>query len=149
MDFVTRGAVAGFLATGPMTYCLMEIFKSLPRTSQRPMPPAKITKDLLGRATVLRTFISHFGYGAAVAIPYSYFFSRTKKSIFVKGPLYGLAIWGASYLGLLPALGVRSQAVRMSPSRNAMMIASHLVWGFGVAWAEKNLRQNGNQMFLE
>jgi hypothetical protein len=45
------------------------------------------------------------------------------------GTLYGLVVWGASYLGLVPALGLLSPATRHPRRRNALMIAAHLVWG--------------------
>jgi putative membrane protein len=41
----------------------------------------------------------------------------------------GSLVWAGSYLGWLPALGLRQSATRDYPSRNIQMIAAHLVWG--------------------
>jgi len=38
-------------------------------------------------------------------------------------------VWGGSYLGLLPSLGILRPATDHPAQRNALMIAAHLVWG--------------------
>lgn len=154
MNKYTRGALAGFLASGPMTYALMSLFKKLDAPEKSPLPPATITNDVfklmnlqLGKkAIVPATMTAHFGYGTVMAIPYSMFFSKLPVPKVVKGSAFGLAVWGASYLGLNPMLGLRSQASRMPWRRNAMMIGAHIVWGTGVAYADSLLRNEGNKM---
>lgn len=42
---------------------------------------------------------------------------------------YGLAVWTASYLGWIPALGILPPATRHPPRRVALMVAAHVVWG--------------------
>ncbi|MEJ7606229.1 MAG: DUF6789 family protein [Bryobacteraceae bacterium] len=46
-----------------------------------------------------------------------------------EGALYGLAVWGGSYLGVMPATGLYKSATEEPAARNALMIAAHLVWG--------------------
>lgn len=43
--------------------------------------------------------------------------------------LFGLGVWAASYLGLLPAAGVRHSPRYDVPARTALILTSHLVWG--------------------
>ena len=45
------------------------------------------------------------------------------------GMLFGLGVWTSSYLGWLPATGVRHSPRRDPPARTKLLIASHLVWG--------------------
>jgi len=47
----------------------------------------------------------------------------------VKGIVFGLGVWAASYLAWLPALGILPPATEAPPRRNAVMIAAHIVWG--------------------
>jgi hypothetical protein len=42
---------------------------------------------------------------------------------------YGLAVWSASYLGWLPAVGLYRSALDDSPRRNLLMLSAHVVWG--------------------
>ena len=46
-----------------------------------------------------------------------------------EGALYGLAVWGGSYLGLMPATGLYRSADEEPAARNALMITAHIVWG--------------------
>jgi hypothetical protein len=45
------------------------------------------------------------------------------------GVMFGLAVWAGSYLGWLPATGIRHHAKEDPPARNALMIAAHVVYG--------------------
>jgi hypothetical protein len=53
---------------------------------------------------------------------------------------HGLAIFGAGYLGWLPAAGLYRPAHRDMPERNAFNIAAHLVWGAGLGLLTHELR---------
>ncbi len=44
-----------------------------------------------------------------------------------------MVVWGVSYLGLLPGLGILSSAKDHPARRSALMIAAHLVWGWVLA----------------
>jgi putative membrane protein len=54
---------------------------------------------------------------------------RVKAPPVVKGMGFGLLVWAASYLGIVPALGLIAPATRHRAQRNALMIVAHLVWG--------------------
>jgi hypothetical protein len=45
------------------------------------------------------------------------------------GVALGLGVWTASYLGVLPALGILRPATEHPARRTALMIAAHVVWG--------------------
>jgi hypothetical protein len=54
---------------------------------------------------------------------------------------YGLGVWAVSYLGYLPALGIRKSAKEDTPQRSAMMIVAHLVWGAALALGFERMRK--------
>ena len=134
-----RGALAGFLATGPMTVAMEAMRRRLPYQERYPLPPSEITSVVTieaglrerlssGQRLALTTLL-HFGYGAAVGALYAPSLHRAAPPPALRGSLYGLIVWGASYLGWLPALGILRPATEHPPRRTALMIAAHLVWG--------------------
>ena|SRR5438552_10872626 len=134
-----KGALAGFLATAPMTVFMLVTQRFLPRGQRYDLPPEIITKELAHRAHVRQhmakwqilaaTTVSHFGYGAAMGTLYRPLEKRTPLPAVVKGVLFGLGIWAGSYLVLLPLLGMSESGQREPGRRNLMMIAAHIVWG--------------------
>jgi uncharacterized membrane protein YagU involved in acid resistance len=81
---------------------------------------------------VALALVGHFGYGAAMGVLYTLLMQRGNIKTFsflVKGNIFGLAVWGASYLGLLPAMQMSTTAPREPLQRNLLMIAAHSVWG--------------------
>lgn len=74
--------------------------------------------------------VAHFGYGAAMRMLYTLFMQKGTLRLFpflLKGNVFGLGVWGASYLGLLPAMNMPSTAPKETPHRNLLMIGAHLV----------------------
>jgi uncharacterized membrane protein YagU involved in acid resistance len=134
-----EGAIAGFVATVPMTIFMFATQRFLPRGQQYDLPPEIITKDLAHRMHVRQhmnkqqilgaTLASHFGYGAAMGTLYRLFRQRVSVSAPIQGALFGLMVWAASYLGLLPLLGMAESGQKEPVRRNLMMIAAHVVWG--------------------
>ena len=134
------GAVAGLLATAPMTLAMLAMFRRLPREEQYPLPPAEITAVAAEKAHVDEalepepvalgaTLAAHFGYGAAAGAVYGPLSPLCPLPPLVKGSLFGLAVWTVSYLGLLPAAGILTPATEHPARRNALMIAANLLWG--------------------
>ena len=137
-----RGALAGTIATLPMTAFMLLMMRVLPRWQHYDLPPEKLTDELAKRAGVKQhmskpqkvalALVAHFGYGAAMGTLYSLLMQRGNIKTFpflAKGNIFGLAVWGASYLGLLPAMNMPSTAPKETPHRNLLMIGAHLVWG--------------------
>ena len=140
---LVSGALAGFLATVPMTIAMTVLHQRLPWSERYPLPPREITEVVAAETGLSRhldepghlalTMLAHFGYGAAVGFPYGPIAGRTPLPPWLAGPLYGLMIWTVSYLGWLPALGILRPATEHPARRNGLMIAAHLVWGSALA----------------
>jgi putative membrane protein len=134
-----QSGIAGFVGTVPMTVFMLAAQRFLPHGQRYALPPEIITKELAHRAHVRQhmnkklvlsaTLVSHFGYGAAMGTLYAPVARRLPLPAIVKGMLFGLMVWAASYLGLLPLLGLWESAYVEPSRRNLMMIAAHIVWG--------------------
>ncbi len=134
-----KGALAGFVATLPMTIFMLATQRFLPKRQQYELPPEMITKDLAHRAHIRHhlnkqlilgaTTASHFGYGAVMGAAFGPLQKRVPLPTIAQGILYGLLVWVASYLGLLPLLGISASSQKEPVRRNLMMIAAHIVWG--------------------
>ncbi|MBV9691212.1 MAG: hypothetical protein JO202_16050 [Ktedonobacteraceae bacterium] len=132
------GALAGLIATGPMTLFMLATQRLLPKGHQYALPPEIITGELAQRMNVRpnlnkpqllgATLVSHFGYGAGMGILYSPL-SKLPLPSALKGVLFGVMVWAASYLVLLPMLGMSETGHREPSLRNFMMIGAHVVWG--------------------
>ena len=133
------GALAGAIATAPMTAAMFVMHRLLPRRERYPLPPSEITakvEEEVGldehvdeRQHIVLTLLGHFGYGAAAGAVYAPLASRMPLPPVASGIAYALAVWTASYLGWLPAMGILRSATEHPPRRNALMIIAHVVWG--------------------
>jgi uncharacterized membrane protein YagU involved in acid resistance len=133
------GALAGFIGTAPMTVFMLLTQRFLPKGQRYALPPEIITEELAHRAHVRHhmnkqlvlgaTIVSHFGYGAAMGAFYSPLGKKLPLPGVVKGVLFGVVVWAASYLALLPMSGMLESGQREPVRRNLMMIAAHVVWG--------------------
>jgi uncharacterized membrane protein YagU involved in acid resistance len=134
-----QGGIAGLVATGPMSVFMLATRRFLPKRHRYALPPEIITEELAQRMHVrwhmnkvqveAATVVSHFGYGAAMGTLYGSSRNKIPLPSPVKGILFGLIVWAASYLGLLPLIGM-SESGRSEPGRrNLLMIAAHVVWG--------------------
>lgn len=135
------GAMAGGIATAPMTLAMAAMHRWLPSHERYPLPPSEITARLTEEAGVAQhvdreqhtalTLANHFGYGAAVGAIYALLANRLRSAqgATLAGIGYGLLVWAVSYLGLLPALGILRPATEHPERRNALMIVAHVIWG--------------------
>lgn len=134
-----NGALAGCIATAPMTAVMEALFRWLPRGNKYPLPPSEITTKV-ARDTGLHenvdhethlfvTLVNHFAYGAAAGAIYGPLAPAVPLPAALRGIAWGLIVWLVSYLGLLPALGILRPATEHPPARNLLMIAAHGVWG--------------------
>jgi hypothetical protein len=122
-----------------MTIAMNAMHRTLPEQDQHPLPPRHITENAAATAGVdlgptedtheAATLAAHFGYGAAAGSLYGPFAGSTGLPRAAEGALYGIGVWGASYLGLLPGAGLYPAATDESAPRNALMISAHLIWG--------------------
>jgi hypothetical protein len=143
---LAKGALAGLIATVPMTLFMLACHRNLPPAQRYPLPPSLIAKRSFGgialpgkpapMPNLAATLASHFGFGAATGALFAAAPASLQREYPVgTGIAYGLCVWAASYLGWVPVLGLMPPATRQPTARNAMMIAAHVVWGatLGVA----------------
>jgi uncharacterized membrane protein YagU involved in acid resistance len=153
MNRLLVGALAGIVGTAAMTAAMRVLHRRLPPAERYPLPPREIVERLArdaGGAALPETgrqqatLAAHFGYGAATGALYA-------VAVGSKGPVagaaYGVAVWAASYLGHIPALGILEPAVRHPLRRNALMIAVHIVWGATMAATLRELEAAEEEIF--
>ena len=98
------GALAGIAATAAMTAAMTLLFRHLSSRSRYPLPPRELIEALdptrrivtTDRARARATTFAHFGYGALTG---ALFALSRDRSTSTGGVVYGLGVWGASYLG--------------------------------------------------
>jgi hypothetical protein len=139
MKGILIGAAAGAVATVPMTIVMETLHQQLPGEPARPLPPREITEGMAVKAGVHReideremqqlTLAGHVGYGAACGAVFGFMAPRNVPGAVAAGMAFGLGVWAGSYLGWLPAIGVRQSALDDPPARSGLMIAAHLTWG--------------------
>jgi uncharacterized membrane protein YagU involved in acid resistance len=156
---MVRGAISGFIATLPMTVLMEAVHRRMLRGEHgSSLPPREITGEL-ARRTGADRFLdergqfalalgAHFAYGAVMGAPYLPLTRPVRVRPLLRGGLYGLALWTASYLGWLPAMQMRGAAGRESAGRNLLMIVAHLLWGTTMAAAAAALREYGENVAL-
>jgi uncharacterized membrane protein YagU involved in acid resistance len=133
------GAAAGTAAAVPMTAYWEYMHTHLPGEPPRPLPPREIVEALAVKAGVSRqlserdvqnlALAAHFGYAALTGALFGLMAPRRGVAGIGAGMLFGLGVWTASYLGWLPAAGVRQPVKYDPPARTGLMIGGHLVWG--------------------
>jgi uncharacterized membrane protein YagU involved in acid resistance len=139
MNNLLSGAVAGTVATVPMTIFWEAMHDRMPGEPPRPLPPREVAEALVVKAGVSRRFSEseiewlamalHFGYGAFTGAIFGTMAPRHAGRGIVAGALFGVGVWTASYLGWLPAAGVRQSPRYDVPARTRLILASHVVWG--------------------
>jgi hypothetical protein len=122
-----------------MTVMMGAMHRALPPNEREPLPPRQITQNAAAAAGVAlgadeetreaATLATHFGYGASAGSLYAPFAGSTRLPPVVEGALYGMLVWGGSYLGILPGAGLYRSAKDETAGRNALMMSAHLVWG--------------------
>ena len=151
MNRLLAGAIAGTAATVPMTALMVYMHRRIPPGERRMLPPKQVAgkmasdvgaEELVDREDELlaTTGVTHFGYGATTGAVYASIAPYVDLPAEAKGIAYGLAVWAGSYLGWLPAAGIRPPATRRPASENAMMIASHIVFGMVLGTLTESLR---------
>src|SRR4051812_1776303 len=139
MNKVLMGAAAGTLATVPMTIFWEAMHERLPGEPPRPLPPREVAEALAVKAGVSRRLTEtqiewlsmalHVGYGALTGAVFGAMAPRRVGRGVGAGMLFGIGVWATSYLGWLPATGVRHSPRYDMPARTALIFSSHVVWG--------------------
>jgi uncharacterized membrane protein YagU involved in acid resistance len=146
------GGIAGFVGTMAMTAAMRRMHRRLPPKERYPLTPREIVDSaaqqaetkLPGEAAKDLTTAAHFAYGALMGAMISAMNPRPSRPT---GAAAGLAIWLASYMGWIPAVGALEPATRHPRRRNALMIAAHGVWGWWTAAAMQELGKARQTIF--
>jgi uncharacterized membrane protein YagU involved in acid resistance len=160
MDSRIAASIAGAAATVPMTAVMVALHQILPGEPSAPLPPRIITESIAEAAGAERvmdemsepqkkatTLAAHFGYGAAAGAAYIPFAGKSSLAPAAEGALFGLAVWGGSYLGLMSATRLYKSATDEAAARNTLMIAAHLVWGASLGVLYDALRKRDIEGF--
>ncbi|HEX2997697.1 MAG TPA: DUF6789 family protein [Anaerolineales bacterium] len=134
-----KGAMAGLVATIPMSISMLIGWSLLPRREKYHLPPRLLTEEIAERAGIegrmseaeltSASVLSHFGYGALAGSTYALLERKIPVASSLKGGVAGLLVWGLSYLGWVPVLKILPSATEHPWRRNLIMILAHLVWG--------------------
>jgi hypothetical protein len=139
-----QGALAGILATVPMTLFMGGAHYLLPKRQRYPLPPRLITlqaaekvglKDTVKEEPIftLTTSAAHFAYGADGGILYSLLARRIPLNTILKGFLFGTGFWALGYLGWIPAAGLLRPATEHPTQRALLMLLSNALYGIFTA----------------
>lgn len=133
------GAVAGLLATVPMTVAMEAMFRRLPRRERYALPPSQLTVRVIERGEGGRrlprrphtalTLAMHFAIGAAGGAAAGPFVRRLPLPRPLTGMVAGIGVWATGYLVSLPSLGIIRVTTKWPASRRRLMFVAHLVWG--------------------
>ena len=135
-----------------MTATMELYYRLLPQDERWPLEPSLI----VSRVTPSRlragergdqrhhalTLSAHVGYGAASGAAYALTMGKAPLPTPIKGLGFGLGLFAVSYLGWLPTAGILRPATAYPASRNAGLIAAHLVYGAITAFITDALTRN-------
>ena len=133
---LVRGAIAGAVATVPMSAVMLAAQKAgaLPK-----QPPEEIVDSALDAADVevdeatsnVLATLNHFAFGASIGAGYSALRRATSErgDAAVVGIAYALAVWFASYQGWVPRITPLPRATDDREDRQAVMAGAHVVYG--------------------
>ena len=149
MNSIARGALAGVIATGPMTVVIVA-GKALGLMATP--PPEQITAEVheeTGMQDEMQDslftaswVVAHLGYGAGCGALYAAARPALPASDAAAGIAFGGGVWGISYGAVMPALGLFPPLWHDRPSRQAVMAVAHGVYGAGLALLHRRLAQS-------
>ncbi len=135
-----RGALAGTVATLPMTAAMNRLHRRLDKEDRYPLPPREIVGSVAPGLPEDRardaSVVAHFAYGALCGAAIAAVERRPSQP---SGIAAGVGIWLASYLGWIPAMKIFNPADDHPAPRNAAMILAHVAWGSAYALAQAEL----------
>ena len=135
---VVRGALAGAVATAPMTAAMLAGRRAL--GTQPPKRIVERAEDALGTdppepVTNAAATAAHVGMGMTIGAVYG----LLPKGIPTALALCG-AVYATSYQGWIPAIGALPPATDDKPDRPAVLVAAHAVFAVALAVTESRLR---------
>lgn len=148
------GGLAGIVGTLAMTAAMRRLHRRLPEEERYPLTPREIVDSASAQADLPLadepakdiTVAAHFAYGAAMGALIAAMNPDPGKR---GGAVAGVAVWLASYMGWIPAVGTLEPATRHPARRNALMIGVHVVWGSATAAAMREIRLARETIFAD
>jgi uncharacterized membrane protein YagU involved in acid resistance len=148
------GGIAGLVGTMAMTSAMRRLHRRLPAEERYPLTPREIVDSgseqlgvpLAGEVAKDVTTAAHFAYGAAMGAMIAAMNPDPNKRT---GAAAGVAVWLASYMGWIPAVGTLAPATKHPARRNLLMIGVHLVWGAATASAIREIRAARETIFRD
>jgi uncharacterized membrane protein YagU involved in acid resistance len=123
----------------------------------RAFPPRMAVRMVTGKAGLWQqlsarqrsrlSWVGHFGYGALMGGVYAGVTDKHSAGGAGRGVAFGLAVWAGSYLGVLPALGIRGPLRRSFRDDHVQLVAAHVVWGAALGWLAKRLQKGSRRPF--
>jgi hypothetical protein len=114
-------------------------------------PPARITDVALDEMDIdvprplrrVLATLAHVGFGAGAGALYSLIRPGRPgvARAAIEGAAFGTAVWGASYAGWIPALGILPPPSEDRPGRPASMILAHWIFGAALGIVVSRLRR--------
>ncbi len=140
MNRIVTGVLAGFLATFPMSVVLL----AGRRRIEPPPAPKEISDEIQDRAGIgdelheeqrrVAAVAGHFAYGAAAGGVYGLMPGERAGAPVLRGSVYGLGVWAASYAGWLPATRILPFPTNRPARWNTRLLLAHLVWGAALGY---------------
>lgn len=137
VEAMIDGAIGGAAATVAMSAVMVAAEKRGWLGEQPPTLIAGAALDAVGlrardeRARDLLAVATHFGFGTATGALFGVLHRRLRPPIgpALHGAVYASLVWGLSYKGWIPALGIMPPPERDRPGRPAAMLLAHGVFG--------------------
>jgi hypothetical protein len=132
------GAVAGALATAPMTLWMWVGQAASHHPEQPPKTLVRKTANRLGipakhgPGTVAASTLAHIGFGASCGALYA---TLVRRSTVPRGVAFGMAVWASSYIGWIPALRLLPPPHRDASGRVLTTMTAHAVYGAALGGA--------------
>lgn len=133
--FVIQGLMAANkkFAPGAMPPMRRDPGEFIVHQSER-MLPSRMMQTIPESAEKVASTSAHLAYGAIFGAAYAALRGRTKNSL-AEGALLGLGVWGAGYLGWLPAAGLTPAVWKHKPQQLAASMTEHVMYGVATAAA--------------
>ncbi len=129
---LVRGAAAGAVATAAMSALMLAAGRTGRMGRQPPeaivrQAGALAASEPRGRLADALAVAAHLGFGAGTGAAYA-LLPRSRRPV-LRGVAVAQAVWAVSYAGWVPVLGALPPAHRDRPTRQAVMVAAHVVYG--------------------
>ena len=144
MNTLVRGALAGLVATAPLTLVQLLGLRLFPgknpdgiepggpdewtpqHVTHKVMEAVHLEEETRAVRTPLAV-VAHYGYGASAGALYGAW-RGDREGHFSNGVAFGVGVWTLSYLGWVPFAGVLPLP-QEDPNRAARLLLGHVVFG--------------------